>query len=324
VLDDFRPDLVHVHNLYHQLSPSVLAPLRRRRIPTLMTLHDYKLACPTYKFLDHGQPCEACIAHRFWQPIVRRCNAGSLTASATNAVELSVHTLGGAYGPVGIFACPSRFLESKMRAGKVYPDRLRWIPNFVDVGGVIAAERPGNGRVIFVGRLADEKGVDTLVEAVAATPGLGLDIAGDGLARPALEASVASHGIGDRVTFHGRLPLTGVQDLLRTGSVAACPSRWYENQPLAILEAFACGLPVVGTGLGGIPELIDPGVDGTIVPPNDAAALGAALAELAGDPVRAHEMGRAGRAKVARAFSSELHLERLDRLYGEARDRVRP
>jgi glycosyltransferase involved in cell wall biosynthesis len=322
VLDDFGPDLVHLHNVYHQLSPSILAPLRRRRIPAVMTLHDYKLACPTYRFLDHGQLCEACVAHRFWQPIVRRCNTGSLAASTVNAVELSVHTIGGAYGPVGVFACPSRFLESKMRAGRVYPDRLRWIPNFVDVAGVPAALEPGNGRVVFAGRLSDEKGVDTLVEAVAAIPGLELDVAGDGPARPALEALAASRGAGDRVAFHGRLPFSGVQELVRACSVAVCPSRWYENQPLAILEAFACGLPVVGTGLGGIPELIEHGVDGALVPPNDARALGEALAGLAGDPRRAHEMGKAGRAKVERSFSSDLHLERLGLLYDEARTRA--
>lgn len=324
VLDDFRPDVVHLHNVYHQLSPSVLAPLRRRGIGALMTLHDYKLACPTYQFLDHGAPCEACLTHRFWEPIRRRCNGGSLAASAANAVELSLHTLGRAYAPVGVFACPSRFLEAKMRQGRVFPDRLRWIPNFVDVAGVTPASEPGNGRVVFAGRLADEKGVDTLVEAVAATPGLLVDLAGDGPARPALESQAAALGAGDRITFHGRLPLEGVHDLLRASSVGVCPSRWYENQPLAVLESFACGRPVVGTGLGGIPELIEPGVDGAIVPPNDPRALGAALRELATDPGRAHAMGATARAKAERIFSSDLHLERLDALYAEARERAAP
>ena len=322
VLDDFAPHVVHLHNIYHQLSPSVLAPLRRRGIAALMTVHDYKLACPTYQFLDHGRPCEACLTHRFWQPLVRRCNGGSLAASAVNAMELSLHTIGRAYAPVGVFACPSRFLEAKMRQGKVFPERLRWIPNFVDVGGVAAAAGPGNGRVVFAGRLADEKGVDTLVEAVAAVPGLEADIAGDGPARPALEALAVERGAAGRIAFHGRLPFDGVQDLVRASSVAVCPSRWYENQPLAILEAFACGRPVVGTGLGGIPELIEPGVDGAIVPPNDPAALGAALLELTTDPARAHAMGMAGRAKVERSFSSHLHLERLAVLYAEARERA--
>jgi glycosyltransferase involved in cell wall biosynthesis len=126
--------------------------------------------------------------------------------------------------------------------------------------------------------------------------------------------------VTDRVTFRGRLPFEGVQDLLRASSVAVCPSRWYENQPLTILEAFACGVPVVGTGLGGIPELIEPDVDGAIVPPNDPRALGAALHDLARDPARAHAMGASGRAKMERNFSSDLHLQRLEGLYGEARE----
>ena len=322
VLDDFRPDVVHLHNVYHQLSPSVLAPIRRRALPAVMTLHDYKLACPTYRFLDHGAPCEACLTHRFWEPLRRRCNAGSLAASAVNAAELSVHTLTGAYAPVAIFACPSRFLEAKMRQGKVFPDRLRWIPNFVDVDGIPAAKEPGNGRVAYGGRLSEEKGVDTLVEAAAATPGLEVDIAGEGSIRPSLEALAAELGVADRVRFLGRLELPAVHDLLRASSVAACPSRWYENMPLAILEAFACGVPVVGTGLGGIPELIEPGVDGAIVPPNDARALGMALRDLAHDPARAHALGAAGRIKVERGFSSDAHLERLWHLYDEARERA--
>ena len=288
-----------------------------------MTLHDYKLACPTYRFLDHGAPCEACLAHRFWEPLLKRCNGGSLGASAVNAAELSLHTIGGAYAPVGIFACPSRFLEAKMRQGKVFPDRLRWIPNFVDVGAVAAAAAPGNGRVVFAGRLSDEKGVDTLVEAVAATPGLEARRRRRRARPPGARGAGGRRGVAGRVRFHGRLPFEGVQELLRASSVAVCPSRWYENQPLAVLEAFACGLPVVGTGLGGIPELIEPGVDGAIVPPNDPAALGAALRHLAEDPARAHAMGAAGRAKVERAFTSDLHLERLWGLYDEARARAR-
>jgi glycosyltransferase involved in cell wall biosynthesis len=239
-----------------------------------------------------------------------------------NAAELSIHTLTGAYAPVGVFACPSRFLEAKMRQGRVFPDRLHWIPNFVDVSGVTAATAPGNGGVVFAGRLSDEKGVDTLLEAVARTPDLRADVAGDGPARADLEALASTLGIGDRVTFHGRLPLAEVHELLRAASVAVCPSRWYENQPLAVLEAFACGLPVVGTGLGGVPELIAPGVDGAIVPPNDPAALGEALRGLAADPARAHAMGGAGRAKVERDYSSDLHMERLWRLYDEARERA--
>jgi Glycosyltransferase Family 4 len=132
VLTAFRPDVVHLHNVYHQLSPSILRPIARRAIPAVMTLHDYKLACPTYRFLDHGALCEACVPRRFWNAALRACN-GSRAASAMAGLELGVHTLTRAYTPVGRFVCPSRFLESKMRAGRVFPERLRWLPNFFDV-----------------------------------------------------------------------------------------------------------------------------------------------------------------------------------------------
>jgi glycosyltransferase involved in cell wall biosynthesis len=322
VLADFRPDVVHLHNIYHQLSPSILQPVRRRQIPAVMTLHDYKLACPTYQFMDHGEICEACLPHRFWEPIARRCNGGSLAASALNAVEMTLHTFGRAYGPVGIFACPSRFLLGKMQEGRVFPDRLRWIPNFVDLEAFSPKQSPG-GDVVFAGRLSMEKGVDVLVEAVASRPDLRLNVAGDGPARPALERLAADRGAADRITFHGRLATEALQELLRSSSVAAVPSRWYENMPLAVLEAFASGLPVVGTDLGGVPELIEPGVDGAIVPPNDPGVLGDALASLVSDPDAAMEMGRNARAKAEREYSPAVHLERLDALYLEARARSR-
>jgi glycosyltransferase involved in cell wall biosynthesis len=317
VLEDFRPDVAHLHNVYHQLSPSILRPLAARRVPVVMTLHDYKLACPTYRFLDHGEICEACLPHRFWEPLRRRCNGGSLGASAVSAAELSIHTLLGAYGPVDRFVCPSRFLLEKMRAGKVYPTRLRHLPNFVDVDAVEPKGAPGGG-IVYAGRLSDEKGVDTLIDAVGRDPGLALDVAGDGPARDALERLAAEGDAAGRVRFHGRLATPELQTLLRASSVAVVPSRWYENMPLAVLEAFGAGLPVVATGLGGLPELIEPGVDGTIVPPNDADALAAALRSYVDDPDRAFEMGRAARRKAAETYNAAGHLERLGDIYAEA------
>ena len=166
-------------------------------------------------------------------------------------------------------------------------------PNFVDLDAFTPKQEPG-GDVVFAGRLSEEKGVDVLVEAVAARADLRLDVAGDGPSRASLEALAHERGAADRMRFHGRLPTDALQELLRSASVAAVPSRWYENMPLAVLEAFASGLPVVGTALGGVPELIEPGVDGQIVPPNDPGALGEALAGLVGDPDGAFAMGRAG------------------------------
>ncbi|WP_281900502.1 glycosyltransferase [Phytohabitans aurantiacus] len=312
VISDFKPDVVHMHNIYHQLSPSVLGAVRAAGVRCVLTLHDYKLACPSYQLLDGHTICDACVTHGPWQAARRRCKDGSLGASAVLSLESWAHRTTRAYGGVDAFVSPSRFLAGIMRRAGVFPERMRVVNHFVDTAAVPPADRPGSG-VVYAGRLAREKGVDTLINA-AADGGFRVDIAGDGPARSALEA-LAAERAPDRVRFHGRLAKPALHALLRDSAVAAVPSRWHENQPMAVLEAFACGLPVVTTDLGGLPEMVEPGADGAIVPADDPAALAGALGELLADPERAHEMGRAGRAKVVRDFAPETHLARLREVY---------
>lgn len=317
VIDDFDPDVVHLHNIYEHLSPSILGSLGERDLASVMTLHDYKLACPTYRFLDHGALCQACVGGRFHQAVLRRCKDDSLAASAMCALELFVHTRTHAYAPVRRFICPSGFMEGRMMAAGVYPDRLRCVSHFVDAGSVTQKEEPGGG-VVFAGRLSHEKGVDVLIEAIA---GLGrtisLDIAGDGPQRQELEV-LSERTAAGRVRFHGRLTKARLQNLIRSASLLAMPSRWYENQPMIVLEAFACGVPVVGTVLGGIPELVEDGVDGALIAPDDPAALADAIEPLLRQPAVAFSMGRAARDKVERHYSPSAHIRRLGRVYDEA------
>ncbi len=314
VLRDFRPDVAHAHNLYHQLSPSVLRPLADRGVPVVLTLHDYKLACPSYQLLDHGRLCDACVGGRYHRAVARRCKDGSLGASLVLAMESGAHRLLGAWGPVRTFISPSRFMAATMSRAGVYPDRLELLSHFVDAGPLAPKSRPG-GPVVFAGRLAPEKGVDLLIEAIAALrPAARLEIAGEGPERAALESLAAELAPG-RVRFHGRLGRDRLLALLRGATVVAVPSRWHENQPMAVLESFACGVPVVVSGLGGLPELVEPGRDGEIVAAGDAAALAGALAAMLADPGRALAMGAAGRAKVERRFAPAPHLRRLERIY---------
>jgi glycosyltransferase involved in cell wall biosynthesis len=315
VLEKFEPDIVHLHNIYHQLSPSILRPLQVARIPAVMTLHDYKLACPTYLFLDKGEVCEACLGGRFYQAVLRRCNKGSLIASSLNALELTLHTATKAYSPVHLFVCPSRFIQGKMTEAGVFPERLRHLPNFVDASAIVPKQSRGGG-VVYAGRLSGEKGVDTLIAAASGIDAP-VDIAGTGPDATAYEAMSRSLGTS-KVRFHGQLAREHLHRLVRSAAVVAVPSRCHENQPLIVLEAMACGVPVVATELGGLPELIDPGIDGEIVPPNDPDALALALRSVLEDPDRAYAMGLAGRAKVERMFSVERHIELLDGLYTEA------
>lgn len=317
VVDDFAPDVVHLHNIYHQLSPSILRPLAARKIPAVMTLHDYKLACPTYQFLNaDGDVCNECTGRRFLQCTLNACKGGSRIASLAMSVELSLHTYAGAYAPVGRFVCPSRFMLDKMVEGRVYPDRLRHVPHFVVTDGVAPKATPG-GPLVFAGRLAHEKAVDTLIEAVGMLPASArLVIAGDGPDRTALEA-LAQRVAPGRVEFVGRLPKAEVVALLSSAIAACVPSRWYENQPLSVLEAFASGVPVVGTAIGGIPELIDDGVDGWLAAVDDVADLAAVLGRVLSDPEKALTMGQAARVKAQTRHSTATHVAALDEVYAE-------
>lgn len=312
----FRPDVLHLHNIYHQLSPSVLAAARRAGVPVVMTLHDYKLACPSYQMLDHGRLCDACVTGGTMQAARRRCKGGSLGASTVLSVESTLHRYTHAYSPVGIFVSPSRFLAEVMGRAGVYPERMRVINHFADVSGTPVATRPGTG-FTFAGRLSHEKGVDTLIRAVAQLPDASLQVAGDGPERAALER-LATEVAPGRVHFHGRLAKPELGELVRASLATVVPSRWNENQPMTILESFGAGVPVVVTRLGGMPELVTDGRDGLVVPHEDPAALADALSRLQADPAAAHRMGLAGRDRVQQDFGVEQHLDRLEGVYAEA------
>jgi glycosyltransferase involved in cell wall biosynthesis len=324
VLDEFRPDVVHLHNVYHQLSPSILRPIADRNVPTVMTLHDYKLVCPTYLMLDKGQLCDACVGGHFSQAVRRRCKDGSLTQSLLLASELALHHRLGAYGPIRIFVCPSRFMLETMRRGGVYPDRLRHLPHFARVGPRPSESTAREPVVLYAGRLSEEKGPDVLVRAAGLLPpGLHVEIAGDGPRRAELEQLAADVAPG-RVHFHGRLPKDALDARLAACRLVVVPSRCHENQPMSILEAYGFATPVVASRLGGIPELVVEGRTGLLVDPDDPVSLAAAVATIAEDSQRAAEMGRAGRALVEEGFTPEVHLTGLERLYREAGAPVAP
>lgn len=318
VLQFFQPDVVHLHNIYHQLSPSILRPVSHRGIPAVMTLHDYKMACPTYQFLDRGQICEACLGGRYLNAARRRCKDDSFSASLVTSVEMSLHMRFGAYEPVQRFIAPSHFATAKMREAGMFPDRLRWLRHFVDTRSYDMKSCPG-GPVVYAGRLAPEKAVDVLIEAVArAGSDMRLVVAGDGPSKAELEA-LAGRVAPGQVTFLGRLDKEALHEVIRASSALAMPSRWYEDAPMIVLEAFACGVPVIGTLLGGVPELIVDREDGLLVPPNDVPTLAAALRTMVDHPERSLAMGRAGRAKVERLWSPQAHLDGLQAVYDEAR-----
>ena len=312
VLRDFRPDVAHVHNIYHHLSPSVLHALKSQGVATVMTLHDYKLVCPSYHLLVGDELCTRCLDGRFRHAVETSCK-GSRTSSAVVAAEARVHRSLRLYHPVDRFLSPSHFLADTLRSAGVFSDRIDVIGFPIDVPDLRVKQQPG-GPLFYGGRLSREKGVDILLAAVGSIPHARLEVVGDGPERAALER-LADAVAPERVTFHGQLERPALLSLMRSSTAAVVPSRWYENMPLSVLESLASGVPVVASHLGGLPELVTPEVDGLLVPHADPIALARALRRVLADPQRALEMGQAGRAKAEVAFDPDRHLEHLHETY---------
>jgi glycosyltransferase involved in cell wall biosynthesis len=319
LLDDEPIDVAHLHNIAHQLSPSILGPLRRRRIPVVQTLHDYKLICPNYRLFTEGAPCERCRGGRYWNAYLHRCGRGAGAGSLLLAVESGAHRAAGVYQRgVDLFLAPSRFLLEKAAAFGVPRERLRHVPYPIAVGS--EQEEHGAGYFLYAGRLAPEKGILTLLAAAERFRGAAIHIAGDGELRG--EVAARAEGL-PHVTLHGHLAQDEVARLQRGALAVVVPSEWYENLPLAILEAFAAGKPAVAAAVGGIPELVRDGETGILFAPGDAAGLARALESAAGDPGALAAMGARARAAARAAHDPGRHYAALLAAYAEARDLAR-
>jgi len=323
LLDRWRPDVIHAHNIYHQLTPSILAPARARRVPVLLTLHDYKLACPVYTFLREGQVCEECLG-RLPMPLLRhRCKGGSAAESGVLFAEALVHRALRSYERgVSLFTAPSRFLADKIAAGGVAPERIVHLPNALplDAGTLECPYAPPPVRdapeLLWVGRLSYEKGLATLLAAVArARRPLRLVIVGDGPEEESLRRLAGELDLGGKARFLGRRPRAEIPGLLAAADAAILPSEWYENAPLSVLESLALGRPVLASRLGGTPELVEDGETGWLFEPRDADALAACLDDWAAAPGERRRRGERAHAESRRRFHPDRILERTLALY---------
>lgn len=314
LLDAYPADLAHLHNIYHQLSPAILPLLARRGIPAVMTLHDLKLACPNYKMRTHGEICERCAGGGYHHAVLHRCVQNSLAASALCALELFAHRWSGLYERhVERFIVPSRFYLQKIAEAGIPSSKLVWIPSFTHVERYTPAFG-GDDYFVYVGRLSDEKGLPTLVEAVRGFTRGTLVIVGDGPVRPALERTVAEGGLS-HVRIVGPKFGDELVEILRGARFSVIPSEWYENCPRSCVESFACGTPVIGANIGGIPEMVDDGENGLLFTPFSATDLREKIEYLFARDADAARMGRAARAKAERDYSAAGHLSRLLAVY---------
>lgn len=292
VLDQFQPDLIHMNNINFQLTPSVIDEVKKRGLPLVQTVHDYQMICPNHLLynLVERKVCERCVRGSKWNCARFGCIHGSRIKGLLGTLEALLYWKRGTYEKVDCYICPSRFLEKKLlEANPIYQGRTVVKHNFIELPDLAELANEGEldkeSYVVFVGRLSQEKGVQLLAGAAHLLPQVHFVVAGAG------ELAEDLQGI-ENVTLTGFLTGTDLQRLIAKARVMVLPSIWYENCPLSILEAHSLGTPVVTVDAGGMAELVENGVTGTLFREVTAEGLAQALEQTLTDEENLERMSR--------------------------------
>jgi glycosyltransferase involved in cell wall biosynthesis len=311
-LDREQPDVVHVHNVFPLLTPSIFAACRARGKAVVHTLHNYRVVCANAVLMRDGHVCEDCLTHGPWEAVKHRCYRNSAVASAAVARAIHLHQRRGTWRrDVDRFIALSHFARRLfIRAG--FPaEKIIVKPNCTPDPGPPDAAAP-RADFLFVGRLSPEKGVDSLLAAFDGLPA-SLTVIGDGPERRRLQAMA-----GPNVRFAGQLAPPQIAAEMARARALLTPSIWYEGSALVVVEAFAQGLPVIASAMGALPELVTAGETGLIVPPGDAAALAQAVMRLQSDPAEAARLGLGARRAYETSYSPDVTVAALLDVYEEA------
>jgi glycosyltransferase involved in cell wall biosynthesis len=318
MIAEFRPDVAHVRNIYHHLSPSILWELKAQEVPVIYHLNDFKVLCASYNLVLRGETCEACKGGEFWHALTKKCYPG-WSERMTLVAEAYVHKWLGTYRKcVDCFLAPSQFVRDKFVEHGWDPAKFEVLPHFQPVKE--AAERSAeNAPLLYFGRLSAEKGVAGLLHAMQRLPSLRLIVAGDGPERGRLEQLATELGLGN-VEFAGHIRGAELDRVIAGSRFTVLPSHAYETLGKTILESYAEARAVVASDLGSRRELVHEGKTGLLYKTGDVEQLASAIRFLSSQPELAEKMGRTGREEVRQRYTPEAHYEALVGLYERMAD----
>ena len=313
LIEQFKPTVAHAHCIYHHLSPSVLPLLHKKGIPVILTAHDLKLACPAYKMFNSNGICEKCKNKNILHAVSNRCIHNSLLLSTLIAFESSIHNLIGIYKKnVDRVVAPSIFFYNKFIEWGWDTSKIVYIPNFIDTNQYRPNLTQGQ-YFLYAGRLVREKGVATLIRAIEQTGGK-LCIAGSGPDEAYLKSLVRKKN--SHVNFFGFISGEKLKNVIQNAKAVVMPSELYENAPISILEAYASGKPVIGSRIGGIPEMIQEGKTGYLFEMGNVEELAGILARLDKAPDQhIQEMGYCSHQYVTAEYSKKRYIDSMLSLY---------
>ncbi|OGH05867.1 MAG: group 1 glycosyl transferase [Candidatus Levybacteria bacterium RBG_16_35_11] len=327
LLDRYPVEIAHLHDIGYHISPSILHELKKRSIPVVMTLHNLKMVCASYHMFADGKICEECRNGRYYMAIRNRCVKNSLVKSILAVSEMYLHhRMLDIYDNVDIFIAPSLFLRKKLEE-KEFKKRIIHLPNFFDLHKserIDKEERVNGGKkntIVYIGRLSHEKGLITLLNAAKHIGNKGkkiqINIIGAGPLMNELQKKIEIEKINN-VQFLGYMKHENLYKEIRKSLAVVLPSECYENNPLAVVEAFALGKPVIGSRRGGIPELVKDYERGLTFEPGNPEDLISKIEYLVDNPDKAEIMGEKARIFVEKELNSEKYYQELMIIYKQA------
>ena len=310
----FQPDVMHAHNIFPLVSPSVYYAASRQRVALVQTLHNFRLICAQAMFLRNGRVCEDCLGTLPWRAVVHRCYRESAAQSAVMVSMLGIHRALGSYRKrVTRYIALNRFCRDKFIQGGLPAERIAIKPNFVDLP---APERHPRSGALFVGRLSTEKGVAVLAKAAAMRPEARIDVIGTGPDHFPLQTVSGLRLLGWQTPPE-------IYERMAWASYLLMPSIWYENFPRTLVEAFALGLPVIASRLGALADLIRDGETGLMFEAGNAQDLAVKMAWADQHPEEMRRMGDAARREYEQKYTPETNFTQLMAIYRDALVSVR-
>ena len=316
LMQDEKPDLVILNLVHKQITLSILDAIREYdpKLPIFWTMHDLIAVCPAYSMRDgRGEICEKCLQGSFHPCVENRCIKGSLPMSILSKYEAVFIRRKRWYDQVDLYICPSEFYRKKLTEGKFTTRPIVTLRNPLPLGTEYALSGEDEGYVLYFGRLSPEKGVGTLIEA-AKLSGCRLVIVGTG----PMEAELKAQAQGcEKIEFQGFQTGKALMDFVKKSHCVVLPSEWYENGPYSAMEAMALGKPLIVSDNGGLPELVEDGVNGYIYPAAQGArALAACIRNMRNQsPEAYHAMAQASLEKAKAMFDAENYVDEIERYY---------
>ncbi len=314
LLREFQPDIAHLHNIYHQLSPSIIDTLKKYQIPTVMTLHDYKLICPNYKIYSKNEVCYKCQGERYYNCFFRKCMKDSYAKSFLVMIEAYLNNkILKLYHKIDFFIAPSHFMEDVCVKFGILENKLRVVNNFVDSSCISNAKVSDKSYLLYFGRLSEEKGIDILLEAMKKIEdNIKLKIVGAGPEEKKLKIKSVKLKVEKNIEFIGHKYGKELNNLIINAKAIIIPSIWLENMPMSMLESMALGKVVIASKIGGISEVIKDGVNGMLFSSGNSDSLATKINQLR--EININDMEKNAIATI-KNFSSKKHYDNIINIY---------